>query len=110
MKNNVTRLLAGLLVAFSCAVVVTAAKADTITLRIASGHPTANTYVHLLQSFFVPAVTTRVAERTKHTVEFIDGSGGSMVKVSDTLEGVQSGIIVIGANCFCFEPSYFQIG
>jgi C4-dicarboxylate-binding protein DctP len=27
------------------------------------------------------------------------------VKVSDTLEGVQSGIIDIGGYCFCFEPS-----
>ncbi len=28
-----------------------------------------------------------------------------MVKVADTLEGVQSGIIDIGGYCFCFEPS-----
>ena len=28
-----------------------------------------------------------------------------MVKVADTLEGVQSGIIDIGGFCFCFEPS-----
>jgi TRAP-type C4-dicarboxylate transport system substrate-binding protein len=28
-----------------------------------------------------------------------------MVKVADTLEGVQSGIIDVGGYCFCFEPS-----
>jgi len=50
-------------------------------------------------------VTKRVAERTKHKVEFIEGYGGSMVKVADTLEGVQSGIIDVGGFCFCFEPS-----
>ena len=82
-----------------------AASAEDIKLRIASGHPPANTYVNLMQSFFVPEVTKQVAARTKHKVEFIEGYGGAMVKVADTLEGVQSGIIDIGGYCFCFEPS-----
>jgi C4-dicarboxylate-binding protein DctP len=82
-----------------------AASAADIKLRIASGHPPANTYVNLMQNFFVPEVTKRVAARTKHKVEFIEGYGGAMVKVADTLEGVQSGIIDIGGFCFCFEPS-----
>ena len=53
----------------------------------------------------MPEVTKRVDERTKHKVEFIEGYGGAMVKVADTLEGVQSGIIDVGGYCFCFEPS-----
>ena len=81
------------------------ASAEDIKLRIASGHPTANTYANLMNTFFVPEVTKRVAARTKHKVEFIEGYGGSIVKVADTLEGVQSGIIDIGGYCFCFEPS-----
>lgn len=81
------------------------AQAEDIKLRIASGHPVVNTYVNLMNTFFVPEVTKRVAERTKHKVEFIEGYGGAMVKVADTLEGVQSGIIDIGGYCFCFEPS-----
>ena len=81
------------------------ASAEDIKLRIASGHPAVNTYVNLMQNFFVPEVTKRVAERTKHKLEFIEGYGGSMVKVADTLEGVQSGIIDVGGYCFCFEPS-----
>jgi C4-dicarboxylate-binding protein DctP len=83
----------------------TAAKAEDIKLRIASGHPVVNTYVNLMNTFFVPEVSKRVAARTKHKVEFIEGYGGAMVKVADTLEGVQSGIIDIGGYCFCFEPS-----
>jgi TRAP-type C4-dicarboxylate transport system substrate-binding protein len=78
---------------------------DTIRLRIASGHPPPTPYVHLLTTFFVPEVTKRVAERTKYKVQFVEGYGGAMVKVADTLEGVQSGIIDLGAYCFCFEPS-----
>jgi TRAP-type C4-dicarboxylate transport system substrate-binding protein len=81
------------------------ANADTFRLRIASGHASANTYVNLMQNYFVPEVTKRVAERTKHKVEFVEGYGGAMVKVAETLEGVQSGIIDVGGYCFCFEPS-----
>ncbi|MFN7086149.1 MAG: C4-dicarboxylate TRAP transporter substrate-binding protein [Burkholderiales bacterium] len=80
-------------------------RAENIKLRIASGHPPANTYVNLMQNFFVPEVTKRVAARTKHKVEFVEGYGGSIVKVADTLEGVQSGIIDIGGYNFGFEPS-----
>jgi len=96
------KMVLGAVVLAGCA---SSAGAEDIRLRIASGHPTANTYVHLMQSFFVPEVTKRVAERTQHKVEFIEGYGGSMVKVADTLEGVQSGIIDVGGFCFCFEPS-----
>jgi C4-dicarboxylate-binding protein DctP len=78
---------------------------ETIRLRIASGHPPVNTYVNLMQNFFVPEVVKRVAAKTKYKVEFVEGYGGAMVKVADTLEGVQSGIIDIGGYCFCFEPS-----
>ena len=82
-----------------------AAQAEDIRLRIASGHPAANTYVNLMQTFFVPEVTKRVAARTSHKVEFVEAYGGAMVKTADTLEGVQSGIVDIGGFCFCFEPS-----
>lgn len=100
------RILAKLLVlALAALLAAPAAAQETIRLRIASGHPAVNTYVNLMQNFFVPEVTKRVAERTKHKLEFVEGYGGSMVKVADTLEGVQSGIIDIGGYCFCFEPS-----
>jgi TRAP-type C4-dicarboxylate transport system substrate-binding protein len=100
-----TKLKATLLAAVIGTLGMTAAQAENIRLRIASGHPSANTYVNLMQTFFVPEVTKRVAERTQHKVEFVEGYGGSMVKVADTLEGVQSGIVDIGGYCFCFEPS-----
>jgi len=91
--------------ALALAFLAGAATAADFKLRIASGHPPVNTYVNLMQNFFVPEVTKRVAARTKHKVEFVEGYGGAMVKVADTLEGVQSGIIDIGGYCFCFEPS-----
>src|SRR3954471_15102146 len=75
---------------------VNAAYAEDIKLRIASGHPAVQTYVNLMSTYFVPEVTKRVGERTKHKIEFIEAYGGSIVKVADVLEGVQSGIVDIG--------------
>jgi C4-dicarboxylate-binding protein DctP len=82
-----------------------AASAEDIKLRIASGHPVVQTYVNVLSTYFVPEVTKRVAARTKHKIEFIEAYGGSIVKVADVLEGVQSGIIDMGGYNFGFEPS-----
>ncbi len=96
-------LAAGL--AASTALLSTTAQAEDIKLRIASGHAAATPYVNLMQNFFAPEVTKRVKAKTSHTVEFIEGYGGAMVKVADTLEGVQSGIVDVGGYCVCFEPS-----
>ena len=101
----INRFKSTLLVGLLSLLGASAASAEDIRLRIASGHPAANTYVNLMQTFFVPEVSKRVAARTAHKVEFVEGYGGSMVKVADTLEGVQSGLIDIGGYCFCFEAS-----
>ena len=79
--------------------------AEDLKLRIASGHPVVQTYVNLMSTYFVPEVSKRVAARTKHKMEFIEAYGGSIVKVADVLEGVQSGIVDLGGYNFGFEPS-----
>jgi len=103
---TVIRYLAPALALAGAAMLATGADAQqTIRLRIASGHTPGIPYVEQMQKFFAPEVVKRVAARTPHKVEFVEGYGGAMVKVFDTLEGVQSGIIDIGGYCFCFEPS-----
>ncbi len=83
-----------------------AAGADTITLRIGSGHPNGPAvYVTDTANFFVPEVKRRVAEETEHTVEFVEGYGGAIAGVAETLEAVQNGILDIGSYCICFEPA-----
>ena len=78
----------------------------TYTLRIGAGHPSGPAvYSTQLQKFFVPEVERRVAEETEYKVQFVEGYGGSIATVSETLESVQSGILDIGAYCVCFEPS-----
>lgn len=84
-----------------------AAQADhTITLRIGAGHPSGPTvYVTDTAEFFVPEVKRRVSEETEHEIEFVEGYGGAIAGVAETLEAVQNGILDIGAYCFCFEPA-----
>jgi len=81
------------------------ARADRITLRIASGHAPGVVYAGLMKDFFEPELKSRVESRTEHTLNFIEGYSGSIVKVAESLEGVQNGIVDIGGFCYCFEPS-----
>ena len=82
------------------------ALAETFTLRIGSGHPNGpSVYVTDTANFFVPEVKRRVAEETEHEIEFVEGYGGAIVGVAETLEAVQNGILDIGAYCICFEPA-----
>ena len=57
------------------------------------------------RDFFVPEVKRRVAEETDYQVSFVEGYGGSIAKVAETLEAVQDGILDLGAYCVCFEPA-----
>lgn len=81
------------------------ASADTFNLRIASGHPPAVVYAGLMQNYFQTELKKRVEERTDHEITWIEGYGGSIVKVAETLGGVRDGIIDIGGFCACFEPA-----
>ncbi|MBL6959014.1 MAG: C4-dicarboxylate TRAP transporter substrate-binding protein [Rhodospirillales bacterium] len=97
---------AGLLAA---AMVSSPAKAENITLRIASGHSPAVVYAGLMKNFFQPELKKAVEARTKHKLNFIEGYSGSIVKVYEVFEGVQSGIIDLGGFCYCFEPSNLKM-
>ncbi|MGI9451512.1 MAG: C4-dicarboxylate TRAP transporter substrate-binding protein [Geminicoccaceae bacterium] len=101
MKPCFTRLA----VAGAISALATAAYADDITLRIGSGHPPGVVYAGLMIDYFQPELKKRVEERTDHTINFVEGYSGSIVKVTEVLEGVQDGIIDLGGFCFCFEPS-----
>jgi C4-dicarboxylate-binding protein DctP len=99
MKNIVFSLAATL------AMTTTAVQAEEITLRIGSGHPPGVVYAGLMIDFFQKELKERVEARTDHTINIVEGYSGSIVKVTEVLEGVQDGILDIGGMCFCFEPS-----
>ncbi|MGE0564316.1 MAG: TRAP transporter substrate-binding protein DctP [Pseudolabrys sp.] len=79
--------------------------AKEIVIRIGSGHPPTVVYAGLMKNFFQPVLQKAIESKTSHTVKFIEGYSGSIVKVFDTLEGVQNGVLDIGGFCFCFEAS-----
>ena len=82
------------------------ASAELYTLRVGSGHPAGPTvYVTALRDFLVPELKRRVADETDHELRIIEGYGGSIASVAETLEAVQVGILDIGAFCTCFEPA-----
>jgi TRAP-type C4-dicarboxylate transport system substrate-binding protein len=81
-------------------------QADNFVLRVASGWPTAALQVvSQTEKFFVPEVTKRVAARTGHTVRFIEGYGGTIANLFETLESTEKGLTDIGIVCSCFEPT-----
>ena len=82
------------------------ALAKTYTLRIGAGHPAGpSVYVTVMRDYFVPEVKRRVAAETDHRINFVEGYGGSIAKVAETLEAVQAGLLDIGGYCTCFEPA-----
>lgn len=95
--------------AFTAALMVSGAanaltmKGDNITLRMGSGHPPFITYVTQMSKFFAPRVKARVEKETKYKINFKEHYSGTVVKVFDTLEGVQDGRLDLGGWCVCFD-------
>jgi TRAP-type C4-dicarboxylate transport system substrate-binding protein len=81
------------------------ADAKEIVIRIGSGHPPTVVYAGLMKNFFQTEVQKAIESKTEHKVKFIEGYSGSIVKVFDTFEGVQNGVLDIGGFCTCFEAS-----
>lgn len=81
------------------------ARAETFRLRIATGHPPAVVYAGQMRDYFQPELKKRVEAKTQHKIEWVEGYGGAIVKVYETLGGVRDGIVDIGGFCFCFEPA-----
>lgn len=99
------RLAQGGAMAVALAALAVSATAEEITLRIGSGHPPGVVYTGLMINYFQPELKKRVEERTDHTINFIEGYSGSVVKTTEVFEAVQDGILDIGGTCLCFEPS-----
>jgi len=107
-KKSLLSLAAAGFVASSLAVAAPA-DAKTITVRIASGHPPTVVYAGLMKSFFQTELKKAIEAKTSHKVKFIEGYSGSIVKVFDTFEGIQNGIVDVGGFCFCFEASKLKM-
>lgn len=84
---------------------ISAAHADTFTLRIGSGQPMKPLEpIFKADSYFAPTVAKRVAAETKHKVRFIK-LWNTVTGPFDVLEGIEKGLFDVGLWCACFEAS-----
>lgn len=102
MRRNAVR-YAGLIVGATLLMTPMSAHADKFSLKIASGHNSSWHFIQLTQNYFMPEVKKRVQEKTKHEIEWIEGFASAMVKPTEVLRGLQTGIVDVGIYCICHE-------
>ena len=96
--------LAAVLVALAFAGTATV-QAKTIKLSIGAGHPASSVWVGTMHNYFVPEVTKRVAKATGDKIVWTEAWGGSVCKLGECLEAVQSGLLDIADIHAPFEPA-----
>jgi len=82
------------------------AQADTFRLTIGAGHPAdAAVWITAMRDFFAPEISKRVAEKTGHKIEWTSAYGGSVCKLGECLEAVESGLVDVADLHVAFEPA-----
>ena len=81
------------------------AGAETYDFRIGAGHPTGALWVGTIKDFFMPEVAKRVQEATGDTITWTEGFGGTVCKLGECLEAVESGLLDFADIEAAFEPS-----
>ena len=80
--------------------------AKNFRLTIGAGHPAkAAIWIATMRDFFEPEVKKRVEASTDHTIEWVEGYGGSVAKLGECLEAVETGLLDIADLHVPFEPS-----
>lgn len=82
------------------------APAETFRLVIGAGHPVdASVWITPMRDFFQVEVKKRVEAKTPHKIEWVEAYGGSIAKLGEVLEAVESGLMDIGDLHVPFEPA-----
>lgn len=81
------------------------AHADTIRLRIGAGHPANATWTSAMRNYFEPEVAKRIAAETQDKIEWVEAYGGTVCKLGECLEAVESGLLDVGDVESIFEPA-----
>ena len=82
-----------------------AAQAATFKLKIGAGHPPVGLWVATIKDVFVPRITERVAKETGHKIEWTEAYGGTVCKLGECLEAVESGLLDIADVHVPTEPA-----
>lgn len=82
------------------------ASADTFRLTIGAGHPAdAAVWITTMRDFLAPEIAKRVEQKTGHKIEWVNAYGGSVCKLGECLEAVESGLVDIADLHVAFEPT-----
>jgi len=80
--------------------------AKTFRLVIGAGHPVdAAVWITPMRDFMQVEIKKRVEAETKHKIEWVEAYGGSLAKLGEVLEAVESGLMDIGDTHVPFDPS-----
>ncbi len=80
--------------------------AETITLRLGSGHPAKVLESNnVITRWYVPELIKRVKEKTGKTLKVQQFHGGTVAKLKEVLEATRDGLLDIGAWYTVFEPT-----
>jgi len=81
------------------------AAAETFRLTIGAGHPAdAAVWITAMRDFLAPEISKR-AEQAGHKIEWVNAYGGSVCKLGECLEAVESGLVDIADLHVAFEPA-----
>jgi TRAP-type C4-dicarboxylate transport system substrate-binding protein len=84
---------------------------EVITLRFTAGHPyAAASWVKAIEDFYIPEITRRVLEETSdYELKCTGYYGGSLAKLGEVLEAVESGTADVGLTNNVFEQAKLEI-
>ena len=103
MKRHTLKIIAAAVLGLAGA---GSASAETFRLTIGAGHPAdAAVWITAMRDFFAPEVSKRVAAKTGHKIEWVSAYGGSVCKLGECLEAVESGLVDIADLHIAFEPA-----
>ena len=81
----------------------------TIVLRIGAGHtPESGQWIKVIEDFYMPEVDARL-ENTGYKIEWIPAWGGSVAKLGEVLEAIETNLLDIGYIVYVFEPSKLML-
>jgi len=104
MNRNALRACAATL-SIGLTALVAPAQADTIKLKIGAGHVPAGLWVQTIRDYFMPRFAERVEKETGHKIDWTPGWGGSLCKIGECLEAVESGLLDLADVHVPTEPA-----
>jgi len=81
-------------------------QAANFRLTIGAGHPVdASAWITPMRDYLQAEVKKQVEAKTPHKIEWVEAYGGSVAKLGEVLEAIESGLMDIGDVHIPFEPS-----